>query len=170
MPLQCGPLFITGTLDDVCFYKMEGKYYVRQKSSLTRKRVLRDPKFQLTRVYAALLGEASKIASHVYRLIAGEQKKHALYREMTGKAIYMLREGKDAHEVYEILCRQYLQPKKEAVAGISGKKVTHHSTSRKVADMAMLCLAEIPFRRLQSGRKRRMCSAVIHRKESTQGP
>jgi hypothetical protein len=110
MPLQCGPLFITGTIDNVCFYGMHGKYYIRMKSALTRKRVLKDPKFQLTRVHAVTLGEASKIASRVYRLITGEQKKHALYREMTGKAIYLLREGKDKEAVFLWLSGQYLEP------------------------------------------------------------
>ncbi|TAM96004.1 MAG: hypothetical protein EPN39_14080 [Chitinophagaceae bacterium] len=80
------------------------------KSSLTRKRVLKDPKFQLTRVHASLLGEAAKIASRVYRLITGERKKHTLYREITGKAIYMLREGKDKEEAFEILRESYLKP------------------------------------------------------------
>ncbi len=116
MPLQCGPLFITSTIDNVCFYKMEGQYYARMKSSLSRKRVLKDPKFLLTRVHAALLGEASKIASRVYRLITGERKKHTLYREITGKAIYLLREGKDKEAAFEILCGQYLKPEPEEKA------------------------------------------------------
>ena len=110
MPKQCGPLFITGTIDDVCFYKMQGEYYARMKSSLTRKRVLKDPKFQLTRVHAALLGEASKIASRVYRLVTGERKKHTLYREITGKAIYLLREGKDTETIFQLLSEQYPEP------------------------------------------------------------
>lgn len=122
MPLQYGPLFITGTLDDICFYQMHGKYYARMKSSLTRKRVLKDPKFQLTRVYASLLGEASTIASRVYRLVTGERKKHALYRELTGKAIYLLREGKDKEAVFQLLCEQYL---KSALIMQAGLPVSH---------------------------------------------
>ncbi|MGH2645020.1 MAG: hypothetical protein ACRDE2_13790, partial [Chitinophagaceae bacterium] len=106
----------------VCFYRMDGKYYVRMKSSLTRKRVLKDPKFRLTRVHAATLGEASKIASLIYRQISGECKKHALYREITGKAIYLLREGKEEEIVFQLLSLQYLKPEPVQVKEKSVKK------------------------------------------------
>lgn len=105
------PLVITGTIGNACFYKMDGKYYVRMKSSLTRKRVLKDASFRRTREHAATLGVASKIASRVYRLITGEHKKHALYREITGKAIYLLREGKDKEAAFQSLSREYLNRK-----------------------------------------------------------
>lgn len=106
MAKQCGKFKITGTVQEVNFYKREGEYYVRTKSSLTRQRVMKSPAFRLTRKYAALLGEASKIASAVYRQITGEEKKHALYREMTGKAMRMLREGKEKEEVARVLNEQ----------------------------------------------------------------
>jgi hypothetical protein len=95
-------------------------------SSLTRKWVLKDPKFQLTRVHAALLGEASKMASAVYRLISGEQKKHALYQEITGKAIYMLREGEEKEAVFENLSEQYLctESVRQAASVLHEKEVT----------------------------------------------
>ena len=40
MARQSGHIFITGTLDDVTYYKMYGIYYARMKSSLSRKKVL----------------------------------------------------------------------------------------------------------------------------------
>jgi len=42
---QIGATKITGTIQNICFYKMEGQYYARQKSSLTGKRVKKDPAF-----------------------------------------------------------------------------------------------------------------------------
>lgn len=167
MPLQCGPLFITRTIDNVCFYRMEGQYYARMKSSLTRKRVLKDPKFQLTRVHAVLLGKASKIASGVYRQITGERKKHALYREITGKAIYLLREGKDKEEAFEILCGQYLKPEpmveqatpatcKEAV--VKDKKSLFGMVIAGVPmpELRKVYMEDIPLLRVRR-RKRRIC-------------
>ncbi len=112
MPKQCGPIQITGTIDNVCFYKMDGVYYARMKSSLTRKRVLKSAAFRRTRAHAATLGEASKIASRIYRLIPKAQRKHTLYREMTGKAIYLLREGKDKKVVFQSLSALYLKQDK----------------------------------------------------------
>lgn len=41
--------FFVGTIDGLTFYKSGGKYYVRRKTSLTRKRVLKSPEFVRTR-------------------------------------------------------------------------------------------------------------------------
>ncbi len=174
MAIQCGPRFLTRTIDNVCFYKMEGNYYARLKSSLSRKRVLKDPKFQLTRVHAALLGEASKIASRVYRLIRGEHKKHALYREITGKAIYMLREGKDKEAVFETLCGQYLKPEpvKEVTPDVPGNVAKKDSRACGKVRVAVpgLRKAYTPIR-LQTGRRRRRFMALYdRRKELPQEP
>lgn len=43
MARQIGDIIITGTIDDITFYEMDGKGYARHKSSLTGKRVKRDP-------------------------------------------------------------------------------------------------------------------------------
>ncbi len=122
MPKQCGPIQITGTIDNVCFYKMDGIYFARMKSSLTRKRVLKSAAFRRTREHAATLGEASKIASRVYRLIPKAQRKHTLYREMTGKAIYLLREGKNKEVIFQNLSALYLKQDKLPEPAVSCTK------------------------------------------------
>jgi hypothetical protein len=174
MAKLCGPLLITGTIDDVCFYKMHGNYYARMKSSLSRKRVLKDPKFQLTRVHASLLGEASKIASRVYRLITGEREKHTLYREITGKAIYLLREGKDKEDTFEILCGQYLKPEpvKEITPEIQNKGVEKDGRGCSKVRVAAPGLRKVyaPIRLKTAKRRRRFTAAVDRRKQLTQGP
>jgi len=78
---------------------MNGKYYARRKSTLSRKRVRRDPAFARTRRNAALLGQASRIAAGVYRLLPRVQKKLDLYRAMTGQAMELLKKGVDEAEV-----------------------------------------------------------------------
>lgn len=70
---------------------------------------MKDPVFRLTREYAKLLGRASKIASAVYWQITGKEKKHALYRELTGKAMRLLKEGKVKEEILQILCELYFR-------------------------------------------------------------
>lgn len=120
MAKQCGPIRLTGTVQGICFYTIEGKAFVRMKNSLTRKLVMNDPAFRRTREYAALLGKAPKIASGVYRQITGERKKHSLYQEMTGKAMRMLREGKEKEVVVQDLFGRYLE--KEAGEKFSEKK------------------------------------------------
>lgn len=99
MSKQCGPVYITGTVKGICYYRMNGKYYARRKSTLSRKRVKRDRAFALTRKYAELLGQASSIAAQVYRLLPKAQKKLSLYRAMTGQAMKMLKQGASEEEI-----------------------------------------------------------------------
>ena len=103
MARQAGPIFLEGTLDDITFYKMDGVYYARMKSRLTRGRVLKSPRFALTRMHANQLAEASRIASLVYRQIPKEEKSIKLFRSIVGKAKVMLSEGKEKEEVLEAL-------------------------------------------------------------------
>jgi hypothetical protein len=105
MPKQKG-LFITGTYNGICYYKMNGQYYCRRKSTLSRKRVKRSPAFKLTMKYAGLLGEASRVAAEVYRSLPRAQRKHALYRALTGQAMQLLKAGTAAAVVVEQLKKQ----------------------------------------------------------------
>jgi len=106
MSKQCGPVYITGTVKGICYYRMNGKYYARRKSTLSRKRVKKDKAFALTRKYAELLGMASSIAARVYRLLPKAQKQLSLYRAMTGKAMGMLKQGVSEEEVKACLERE----------------------------------------------------------------
>lgn len=103
MAKQHGPLFITGTVSGICFYQMDGKYYARRKSSLSRKRVKRDPAFARTMAYANLMGRASRLAAEVYRELPRAQREHALYRAMTGQALKLLKQGVNEAAVQEQL-------------------------------------------------------------------
>ena len=111
MAKQCGPIFITGLCDNLCFYQMEGKYYVRMKSSLNGKRVKTDPAFAGTMQYAGLLANASKISSVVYRSLPEAAKTKGLYRKFMGKAMRWLKEGHDPKQVMTLL-REACEPKK----------------------------------------------------------
>lgn len=109
MARQSGNIFITGTIDNLCFYKMDGQYYVRLKSSLTRKRVKRDPAFARTMQHARLLGEAAKLASVVYKTVQPVHRRKGLYKQLTGIAIRLIKEGKTAAAVVSGL-NDYLRP------------------------------------------------------------
>ena len=99
MAKQSGPVYITGTVAGICYYKLNGKFYARRASTLSRKRVKNAPAFALTRKYASLMAEASKLAAEVYRPIPRSKRKHALYRAMTGQAMALLKKGVDKAEV-----------------------------------------------------------------------
>jgi len=76
---------------NLTFYKMNGEYFVRSKSSLTRKRVKREACFKKTREFAAKLGRASSIASSVYKQLPEGWKLHSLYRKLTGVGFQLLK-------------------------------------------------------------------------------
>ena len=75
MAKQTGTIKISGTIGDICFYRLHEEHYARTKSSLSGKRVKHDPAFKGTMKYAALLACASKIASVIYKRLPEEQKK-----------------------------------------------------------------------------------------------
>ncbi|HLP37349.1 hypothetical protein [Lacibacter sp.] len=75
MATQIGLLQIIGTVHGICFYKMDGKYYARKKSSLSAERVKQDPAFVETMRYANQMGNASKIASTIYRQIVPQHER-----------------------------------------------------------------------------------------------
>lgn len=115
MAKQSGLILITGTIDDLTFYKMYGTYYVRMKSSLSREKVLKSPRFERTRVHANQLAEASRIASQLYKAIPKEKRNRALFRSIVGQAKVLLAEGKDKEQVMELLLSELNPPVKTTV-------------------------------------------------------
>lgn len=60
MAKQTGFLKISGTLDDVTFYRTKDGNLVKMKSSLNKARIAKDPKFARTRENGAEFGNAAK--------------------------------------------------------------------------------------------------------------
>ena len=109
MARQAGPIFFTGTIDDITFYKMEGQYFARKKSSLDRKQFRTDPRFKHSRQSAARFGEASKLASHIYWLLPKEQRGKGVVNRLTGQVGRLLQEGKTPQEIIAYFIKQYEQ-------------------------------------------------------------
>lgn len=79
------------------------------KSSLSGKRVKKDPAFAATMYYANMLGIASKIASAVYRQLHKKQRIKGLYRQLTGEAMQLLKAGKTKDNIEKKLRSKYLR-------------------------------------------------------------
>jgi hypothetical protein len=109
MAKQCGPIFLECTWDDLTFYKMDGAYYVRKKSRLTREKVLTHKAFERTRHYANMLALASKIASSIYSDLPIHWREFWMFRYYTGEAFSMLKERATAQEVYDYLWKTYIE-------------------------------------------------------------
>lgn len=107
MAKQVGPVFLTGTVGNVTYYKMDGQYYARSKSSLSRKRVKRSRSFKRTMEYADWLAQASKIAASIYRLFPRKTRQHDDYRAITGQAMQLLKSGVEKTIVQELLEKEH---------------------------------------------------------------
>lgn len=125
MAKQLGNIrFERKVIDDLVFYKMDGQYYVRVKSSLTGKRVKTKPEFRKTKYYAGLLGRASKIGSLIYKSLPERWRQFWMYQAFTGEAMIMLKEGKVEDEVKNVLWKRYVEyweKKKEAKVEVKKK-------------------------------------------------
>ncbi|PWV50575.1 hypothetical protein [Chitinophaga sp. S165] len=108
MPKFIGVPPFVGTQDNLTIYLMNGEYIVRTKSSLTGKRVKRDPAFAKTMMYAGWLKQASKIASVVYQQMPSDERIYKQYRQLTGKAMSLLKEGFHVADVIIMLEAVYL--------------------------------------------------------------
>jgi hypothetical protein len=118
MAKQSGTVFFEGTIDDLTFYKMNGKYYVRKKSRLTGKRVKKDPQFENSRRNAKWFGQAAQLASKVYRQLPADHKFHGKFGDMTAMASCFVRAGLSAEEIIAKL-RRYWLPKAAPMPGES---------------------------------------------------
>ncbi|WP_052705271.1 hypothetical protein [Flavobacterium sp. 316] len=65
-----GLLKIEGTIDDLTFYKKDGKNFVRRKGGISRERILNDPSFVRTRENGAEFAHSAN-AGKLLRLALG---------------------------------------------------------------------------------------------------
>lgn len=133
MAKQTGNIFIEGTIDDLCFYKMDGKYYVRMKSSLSGKTFWRHKAFEGSRKSALQLGIASKIASAYYRSYPKEKKFKGLFNEMTGRVKLWLKENKNEDEVMELLQKYYpVLRERRMTRKVKGQRIAHAKNEHRL--------------------------------------
>jgi hypothetical protein len=104
------PFPIERTIGNLTFYIMEGRNFVRKKSSLTRRKVLYSPQFKNTRHFAGLMAKASKIGSRVYNALPHYWRQGWMYRSFTGEAYKMIKAGRREAEVQQQLLQRYVEP------------------------------------------------------------
>jgi hypothetical protein len=104
------PFPIQGTMCNLTFYMMEGRNFVRTKSSLTRRKVLYSSQFKNTRHHASLMAKASKIGSAVYKALPANWRQGWMYRSFTGEAYTQLKAGKNEEDIQQLLTQCYVEP------------------------------------------------------------
>jgi len=108
MAKQTGIIKVRGTVGGITFYKLNGDYYARKKTSLNKERVLRDVAFAGSRRSSGLFGTAAKIAKVIYRRLPVQKKGHGVIGMLTSKANRMLHEGMPADDALELLLEKYV--------------------------------------------------------------
>ena len=93
MPKQISETIITGNIDDLVFYKMDGKGYLRRKSSLTKKQFKTQQRFANSRKSAERFSVANKVASEVYKALPDDMRNYALFCQLKTNAIRLLKKG-----------------------------------------------------------------------------
>jgi hypothetical protein len=108
MARQVGPIYLSGTVGGVTFYRRESGYFARRKTSLNKERFYSDRAFGRSRAAANVFGDAAKIASQVYQMLPREKRGHGVIGRLSGAANRLLHDGKSKEEVAGILIQQYL--------------------------------------------------------------
>ena len=96
------PSFI-GTQHGITIYFMNGQFYMRSASTLTRKKVLTDPAFAKTRAENTIHGNASKIASRIYQYVPQKNKKRELFNQIVARVKRLLKAGIQEKEIIETI-------------------------------------------------------------------
>lgn len=99
-------VFFRGTINNMTGYIMHGTGFLRAKSKLSTKRVQTSPEFAKTREYARKLGEASSLASTLYKTVPPEHKSMRLFRLITGLVITGFKKGNTEAEVKAEVLRE----------------------------------------------------------------
>ena len=116
MARQKGPIVIIGTIDDLTFYEMNGKGYVRKKSCLDKKRFYRKRNFANSWRAASRFGISNKLCATVYRELPRDERDKALYNELLAIATHMLKYQHSEEEVLTALRNHIILKKKKAQA------------------------------------------------------
>ncbi len=113
MAEQVGHIKITGTIDNVTYYKMDGKYLARRKSSLTRKDVKTKKCFEGSRRSSTRFGAGNIIASEVYQSLPPKQKVYSLFPSLRTKAIALVKQGLARADIKIALLQLVNPPERE---------------------------------------------------------
>jgi hypothetical protein len=114
MAKQTGPVLFEGTISNITGYQVNGKYFLKQKSAISKRRFKRDPRLANTRRNAAWFGQAVKYAQKVYyELCIDERDQRKIWYPMRNRAQELVRKGVAADEILCLLREEFILPIKD---------------------------------------------------------
>ena len=119
MATQKGPIMFEGTIGNMTGYEMNGKHFLKMKSSVSRRRILQSDRFSNTRRNANWFAAAQKIAAEVYRVMPlNERGQHLVWYPMRNRAQELVRRGLDKEEIICRLKQEFMKREKERTISI----------------------------------------------------
>jgi hypothetical protein len=114
MARQTGTIVFEGTIGNLTGYQMNGRHYLKMKSSVSRKRILREDRFVNTRRNANWFGQAQKIAKQIYHELPPDQRdQYRTWYPLRNKAQLLLRKGLPHKEIIHLLRCEFITPAKQ---------------------------------------------------------
>jgi|GEM_PF-4160908 len=108
MAISKGPLKFTGRLGELVFYYMGNEIYVRAVFAGQRKRVMKDKRYELFRLYGTFFSQSSKIGSFIFRAL-GLKNEKKLYNKMVGEAQKFFKHTNlNGEQVMEVMMEKYM--------------------------------------------------------------
>jgi hypothetical protein len=150
MAKQCGPTPVVGTIGGLTYYQMMGVFYVRSRTSLNRKRIKRDPAFARFRANGQLFGQASRIASRLYRLLPKQERQHGRFGLLTIEVKKYLEQGYTVEQLLQSFTQPTVTTRKKVTLSFAPNTITpsgNHAYADKVIAEALQTLSETPVLR-----------------------
>lgn len=157
----------TGRVGDVVYYYVGNEIYCRTIFPNIRKRVMKDERYALFRVYSGLFGQSSKIASAIYRELGVEDVK--LYRTIVGEATRLFKHtGMKGDEVMKILWVKWVDGIRSPEVTNNGLEATNnflevcrHGETKKVIEKNIGKTVREHIQRLQRRKVRQVGGMVV---------
>jgi hypothetical protein len=111
MATQTGTVLFEGTIGNVTGYRMNGKHYLKTKSSLSRRQILKKDCFSNTRRNAKWFGEAQSIAKQIYHELPPDKRdQFKVWYPLRNKAQVMVRKELPREEIIRHLRNEFIVP------------------------------------------------------------
>ena len=84
---------MSATVGDHTYYMRRGKFCMRRRTSLNKERILSDPSFKAFRNCSSQFGEASLLATSIYKQLPKKKRKFGVIGKLTGEIYKLIRAG-----------------------------------------------------------------------------
>lgn len=141
MAIAQGHLKFTGRLGEVVYYYVGNQIIVRTVFPGQRRRVMKDKRYELFRLYGTFFSQSSKIGSFVYKAL-GLKNEQKVYNKLVGEAQRFFKHtGMSGQQILEVMMEKYLNglevevPRENEVGGrIYGLLLAKREKEKKVVE------------------------------------